>query len=106
MNILAAWTVCPYDEWVVIRPLDTAKIETYLALAYSDVIITTTPLQLHHYSDVIMGKMASQIAGNRLFGRRSKKTSKLHATGLCEGNPPVIGEFPAQRTSNAENVSN
>ena len=26
---------------------------------------------------------------NRLFGRRSKKTSKLRVTGFCEGNPPV-----------------
>ena len=32
---------------------------------------------------------------NRLFRRRSKKTSKLR----------VIGEFPAQMASNAENVS-
>ena len=40
----------------------------------------------------------------RLFGRRSKKTSKLRATGLCEGNSPVIGGFPSQRASNAENV--
>ena len=40
---------------------------------------------------------------NRLFRHRSKKTSKSRATGLCEGNSPVIGEFPAQRTSNAEN---
>ena len=31
--------------------------------------------------------------------------SKLHITGLCEGNSPVTGEFPAQRASNAENVS-
>ena len=42
---------------------------------------------------------------SRLFRRRSKKTSKLRVTGLCEGNSPVTGEFPAQRTSNAENVS-
>ena len=42
---------------------------------------------------------------NRLFRRRSKKTSKLRVTGLCEGNSPVTGEFPSQRTSNAENVS-
>ena len=26
---------------------------------------------------------------NRLFRHRSKKTSKLRVTGLCEGNPPV-----------------
>ena len=42
---------------------------------------------------------------NRLFKRRSKKTSKLRITGLWAGNSPVTGEFPAQRASNAENVS-
>ena len=42
---------------------------------------------------------------NRLFGRRSKKTSKLRVTGLCMGNSPGTGEFPAQMASNAENVS-
>ena len=40
---------------------------------------------------------------NRLFRRRSKKTSKLRVTGLGEGNSPVTGEFPAQMI--AENVS-
>ena len=42
---------------------------------------------------------------NRLFRRRSKKISKLRVTGLCAGNSPVTGEFPAQRASNAENFS-
>ena len=41
----------------------------------------------------------------RLFIRRSKKTSKLRIAGLCEGNSPVTGEFPAQRASDAEHVS-
>ena len=41
----------------------------------------------------------------RLFRRRSKKTPKLRVTGLCEGNSPVTGEFPAQMASNMENVS-
>ena len=36
----------------------------------------------------------------RLFRRRSKETSKLPVIGLC-----VYGEFPAQRASNAEDVS-
>ena len=39
---------------------------------------------------------------NRLFMRRSKKTSKLRVTGLCAGNSPVTGEFPAQMASTAE----
>ena len=42
---------------------------------------------------------------NRLFRRRSKKTSKLCVTGLCAGNSPGTGEFPAQMASYAENVS-
>ena len=32
-----------------------------------------------------------------LFRRRSKKTSKLRVTGLCEGNSPGTGEFPAHK---------
>ena len=42
---------------------------------------------------------------NRLFRRRSKKTSKLRVTGVCTGNSPGTGEFPAQMASNAENVT-
>ena len=47
--------------------------------------------------------MSNECLLNRLFRRRSKKTSKLRATGLFEGNSPVTGEFLAQRASNAEN---
>ena len=39
------------------------------------------------------------------FGRWSKKTLKLRVTGLCVGNSPMTGEFPAQITSYAKNVS-
>ena len=42
---------------------------------------------------------------NRLFRRKSKKTSKLRVTGHCAGNSPGTGEFPAQMASYAENVS-
>ena len=42
---------------------------------------------------------------NRLFRRRSKKTPKLRVTGLCAGNSPGTGEFPAQMANNAEKVS-
>ena len=42
---------------------------------------------------------------NHLFRHRSKKTSKLRVTGLCAGNSPGTGEFPAQMASNAEHVS-
>ena len=37
--------------------------------------------------------------------RGSKKTSKPGIIGPCAGNSPVAGELPAQRASNAENVT-
>ena len=42
---------------------------------------------------------------NHLLRRRSKKTSKLRVTGLCEGKSLVTGEFPSQRVCNMENDS-
>ena len=36
---------------------------------------------------------------------KENKTSKLRVTGLCAGNSPMTGEFPAQMATNAENVS-
>ena len=42
---------------------------------------------------------------NRLFRHRSKKTSKPHVPGLCMGNSPGTGEFPAQMASYVENFS-
>ena len=72
----------------------------------------TTPEMInYHNNDVIMGAMVSRNQQphdcllNRLFRRRSKKTSKFCVTGLCAGNSPVTGEFPAQRASDAENIS-
>ena len=50
----------------------------------------------HHPNDFLL---------NCLFRRRSKKTSMLHVTGLCERNLPVTGEFSAHMASYAENVS-
>ena len=41
----------------------------------------------------------------RLFRYRWKKILMLRVTGFCEGNSPMTGEFRAQRSSNAENVS-
>ena len=64
------------------------------------------PLQWrHNRHHVVSNHQPHHCLLKRLFGRRSKKTSKLRVTGLCEGNSPVTGEFPAQMASNAENVS-
>ena len=65
-----------------------------------------------HYDDVIMGAIASQITSLTIVystvysgADQSKQTSKLRVTGLCVGNSPGTVEFPAQMTSNAQNVS-
>ena len=58
-----------------------------------------------------MGAMASQITSLTIVystvysGADQRKTLKLRVTGLCVGNSPGTGEFPAQMASNAENVS-
>ena len=86
-------------------------------LLHRDAYVTSLYLcELHTYVDSTLQWRHSEHDGvsnhrrldclfNRLFRRRSKKTTKLRVTGLCEGNSAVTGDFPAQRASNAENVS-
>ena len=59
----------------------------------------------HNGRDGVSNHQPRHCLINRLFRRRSKKTSKLRVTGLCSGNSPVTGEFPTQMVSNAGNVS-
>ena len=58
----------------------------------------------------IMSAMASQIIAfsiiySTVCSGADKKIIKARRPRLYDGNSPVSGEFPAQRTSNAENVS-
>ena len=57
-----------------------------------------------------MGMMASKITSPAIVystvnSGADKKKSKLRVTGVCAENSSVIGEFPAQMASNADNVS-
>ena len=64
------------------------------------------PLQWRHNGrDSVSNHQPHDCLLNRLCRHRSKKTSKLRVTGLCAGNSPGTGGFPAQMASNAENVS-
>ena len=51
----------------------------------------------HNECDGIWNHQRLDCLLNRLFRRRSKKTSKLHLTGLCEGNSQVTSEFPTHK---------
>ena len=59
----------------------------------------------HNEQDGVSTHQPHDCLLNCLFSHRSKKTSKLRVTGLCEGNSLVTGEFPTQRASNGENFS-
>ena len=83
------------------------KFHSIVIIFNTAVFIRNTP-SVNHYNDVIKGAIASPASHyllNRLFRRRSTKSSKFRVTGLCAGNSPGTGEFPAQMAGNAENVS-
>ena len=65
----------------------------------------TTIQWRHNERDGVSNHHPNHCLLNHLFGRRSKKTSKLRVTGLCAGNSSGTSEFPAQRASYVENVS-
>ena len=122
--LVMKWTV-NYDV-ITIRHIETCEklsrcgiIVNYglimLCLNQSDTCITAmkvslvTPLLcwcmalqwLHNERDGVSNHQPHDCLLNRLFGHRSKKTSKLRVTGLRAGNSPGTGEFP----SNADDGS-
>ena len=94
--------VLPTQWWHIIQvvrhKVQSTKYDTFC-------LFTLTLLWRHNERDGVSNHLGLDCLLNRLFRRRSNKTSKLRVTGLCEGNSPVIGEFLAQRASNTENVS-
>ena len=80
----------------------------FLVFCWSSVSFNVTPLRhtlqwRHNDRDGVSNHQPHDRLPKRSFRRKSKKTSKFRVTGLCAGNSPV-GEIPAQRASNAENV--
>ena len=104
-SIVKAWSICAFI-WSDALPGDGVQPSKHS-------ICSRSPLKIQkygymHYNDVPNGR--DDVSNHQshhcllfdLFRCRSKKTSKLRVTGLCEGNSPVTGEFPAQRASSAE----
>ena len=90
---------CPIASEVILE--DKGKINRYITRAKHNKLLQCWPNGL----DGVSNHRPLNCLLNRLFRARSNKTPKLRVTGLCERNSPVTGEFPAQRVSNAENVS-
>ena len=82
------------------------NVLTIVCIKFDDANMCSEALQWRHNGrDGVSNHQPHHRLLNRIFRRRSKKTSKLRVAGLCAGNSPVTGEFPAQMASNAENVS-
>ena len=95
------WTVSgSLDKLVWMERILLRKKMTYIFLGliaqYNSTIQCGSPQWRHDGCMIVYSTV--------FFRRRSKKTSKLRATGLDEGNSSVTGELPAQRASNVENV--
>ena len=80
------------------------SIKAVLSLLHC-VDFTCASLWRRNGRDGVSNHQPQECLLNRLFRHRSEKTSKLRVTGLCTGNSPVTGGFPAQSASNAENAS-
>ena len=120
MVILPADLCVSRPQWVNLRnKLQWNRIQhIFSACAFKDAAhkmsaILFKPLWVQKYAlqwrhngrDSVSNHQPHDHLLNRLFRRRSKNTSKLGVTGLCAGNSPGTGEFPAQMASYAENVS-
>ena len=78
----------------------------YQTCGYVTILGLLATLQWRHNGrDGVSNHQPHHCLLNRIFRRRSKKTSELRVTGLYARNSPVTGEFPAQMASNAENGS-
>ena len=98
--VLSIWTADMHSG------LDTIVLGLNTLYIYSLLWDPLIPLRWRHDGrDSVSNHQPHHCLLNRLFRRRSKKASKLRVTGLCGGNSPGTGDFPAQMASNAENVS-
>ena len=89
-------------HWAFYVEISTA-LDQHNMYLYTDACVT---LQWRHNGrNCVSNHQPRHCLLNRLFRRRSKKTSKHRVAGLCVGNSAVTNEFPAQMASNAENVS-
>ena len=103
MVFISRWTklpLCPSLQYCTLAALPSHMMPA------QDCIAAGMSLRWRHNGhDSVSFHQPHDCLLNRLFRRRSKETSTLHVTGLCVGNSPGTGEFPAQMASNAENLS-
>ena len=93
--------VCTPDFLITLKSNNHNLSHFWSSYSVHIIIMIIISLQWRHNGrDSVSNHQPHGCLLNRLFRRRSKKTSKLRVTGLCG-----TGEFSVQMASNAENVS-
>ena len=90
---------CAHDLFICDHGSDTYPKTTlscpYLCWWVDIWVLFLRSMRWHHNeSDGVSNHQAHGCLLNRLFGHRTKKTSKLRVTCLCEGNSQVTGDSP------------
>ena len=106
---------CPFVRGIHRSPVNACLILKCVAFSKDERLLRWYPWQRlpggmplqwrHNGRDSVSNHQPHDCLLRRLFRHRSNKTSKLRITGLWAGNSPLSGEFPAQMSSNTENVS-
>ena len=104
------WGVCGWNSNRLNEPPPYFSIshefeQTWIFVVFCFLMVILSLRWRHNGHDGVSNNLPHHCLLSRLFGCRSKKTSKLRVTGLCAGNSPGTGGFPAQMASNAENIS-
>ena len=123
LNVFISVSNIPLPTWLdqkqrihiifqYIKSLPNAGINLILIISVGTVDLSPThwhrSYKIGYYNDVIMGAITSQITNLTIvystvyLDADKKKTSKLRVAGICAGNSPGTGEFPAQMVSSAE----
>ena len=88
---------------IVIQEVDRLTYGRVFMIGSVPRILRNSSRWRHNEHDSVSNHQPQYCLFNRIFRRRSKKTSKLRVTGICAGNSARTGGFPAQMASKAEN---
>ena len=100
VDIIMIETIMWWRCSVSVKECYTVEACSYV-YTVANCIVFGSQYRYHNEYDGVSNHQPRDCLLSGLFRRRSKKASKLRVTGLCAGNSPVTGEFPAQRASNA-----
>ena len=83
------------QRFIQTNGIEITKVPHYCPIGRGTHRLPVALMWRHNGHDGVLNHQPHDYLPNRLFRRRSKKTSKFRVTCLCAGNSIVTGEFPA-----------